>query len=180
MAIRAGTTISSNTPMRFRKLRIAWSVVWGVAWVLLIVLWVRSYWWRDFVASPFGRRNYSVTSLKGSIRFVTFEINNLGAPGGEQGVIRESLPLTNPQIAAIARKRPLTLPGEKMGFGARTAAGSLSLLMPYWFLVLVTGTFTGLPWASTILRLKRFSLRTLLIAMTLVAILLGLIVCFNG
>ena len=30
--------------MRFRKLRIAWSVVWGIACVLLIVLWVRSYW----------------------------------------------------------------------------------------------------------------------------------------
>ena len=29
--------------MRFRKLRIAWSVVCGVACVLLIVLWVRSY-----------------------------------------------------------------------------------------------------------------------------------------
>ena len=29
--------------MRFRKLRIAWSVFWGLAAVLLIVLWVRSY-----------------------------------------------------------------------------------------------------------------------------------------
>ena len=29
--------------MRFRKLRIAWSVVWGLAAVLPIVLWVRSY-----------------------------------------------------------------------------------------------------------------------------------------
>src|SRR4051794_7644371 len=33
--------------MRFRKPRIAWSVFWGVACVLLIVLWVRSYWWSD-------------------------------------------------------------------------------------------------------------------------------------
>jgi hypothetical protein len=29
--------------MRFRKLRIAWSVFWGSAAVLLIVFWVRSY-----------------------------------------------------------------------------------------------------------------------------------------
>src|SRR5215813_443843 len=29
--------------MKFRKLRIAWSIVWGVVAVLLIVLWVRSY-----------------------------------------------------------------------------------------------------------------------------------------
>src|SRR4029079_3358407 len=31
--------------MRYRKLRIAWSVAWGVVAVLLIVLWVQSYWW---------------------------------------------------------------------------------------------------------------------------------------
>src|SRR6187431_2373803 len=40
--------------MRFRQLRIAWSVVWGVAAVLLIVLWVRSYWWIDGVSGNRG------------------------------------------------------------------------------------------------------------------------------
>jgi hypothetical protein len=30
--------------MRFRKLRIAWSVACAIACVLLIALWVRSYW----------------------------------------------------------------------------------------------------------------------------------------
>src|SRR5215212_550767 len=34
--------------MRFRKLRIAWSVFWGLSTVLLIVLWVRSYWSRQW------------------------------------------------------------------------------------------------------------------------------------
>src|SRR6185369_6057413 len=34
-------------PMRFRKLRIAWSVFWGVVAVLLVVLWLRSYWCND-------------------------------------------------------------------------------------------------------------------------------------
>src|SRR5262245_24453789 len=34
---------------RYRKLRIAWSAVCGVVCLLLIVLWVRSYWWADFV-----------------------------------------------------------------------------------------------------------------------------------
>jgi len=29
--------------MKFRKLRIAWSVAWGISCVLLVVLWVRSY-----------------------------------------------------------------------------------------------------------------------------------------
>ena len=29
--------------MKYRKLRIAWSVAWGIVAVLLCVLWVRSY-----------------------------------------------------------------------------------------------------------------------------------------
>ncbi len=32
-----------NGVMKHRKLRIAWSVAWGIAGVLLIALWVRSY-----------------------------------------------------------------------------------------------------------------------------------------
>src|SRR6476659_5097631 len=35
--------VPSNTLMRFRKLRIAWSAWWGLACLLLIVLWVRNY-----------------------------------------------------------------------------------------------------------------------------------------
>src|SRR5690242_21864416 len=35
--------------MRFRKLRIAWSVFWGLAAALLITFWARSYWWIDMV-----------------------------------------------------------------------------------------------------------------------------------
>src|SRR5689334_19264816 len=38
--------------LRFRKLRIAWSVFWGLACVLLIVLWVRSYWCSDVFNGP--------------------------------------------------------------------------------------------------------------------------------
>ena len=39
-----------------RYLRIAFSVMCGIACVLLIALWVRSYWWADTVglaATPF-------------------------------------------------------------------------------------------------------------------------------
>src|SRR5215212_8964377 len=44
--------------MRFRKLRIAWSVFWGLAAVLLIVLWVRSYWWWDELYTPTSVKRY--------------------------------------------------------------------------------------------------------------------------
>ena len=43
-ATNAGRGSEVEGRMRFRKLRIAWSVACGIACVLLIVLWVRSYW----------------------------------------------------------------------------------------------------------------------------------------
>src|ERR1041385_2708148 len=54
--------------MRFRKLRIAWSVVWGLACVLLIVLWVRSYWRGDYLQKPYtGAGLFFVQSASGHI-----------------------------------------------------------------------------------------------------------------
>ena len=35
--------------MKHRKLRIAWSVAWGIVAVLLVALWVRSYRWHDLL-----------------------------------------------------------------------------------------------------------------------------------
>ena len=50
----------------------------------------------------------------------------------------------------------------------------VNIIIPYWFFVFVTATLTTAPW---IRQLRwRFSLRTLLIATTLVAAVLGLIV----
>jgi hypothetical protein len=53
--------------MRFRELRIAWSVFWGVATVLLIVLWVRSYWRAD----NFDGNTQSGNTNTGTFRFET-------------------------------------------------------------------------------------------------------------
>src|SRR4051795_6039764 len=50
--------------MRFRKLRIAWSVVWCLACVLLIALWVRSYRRADSLGIS---RVHVLTSIRGGI-----------------------------------------------------------------------------------------------------------------
>src|SRR6185369_8713105 len=50
--------------MRYRKLRIAWSTLWGLVAVLLCILWVRSYWRVDIVERR-GNLNYSVGSAWG-------------------------------------------------------------------------------------------------------------------
>ena len=41
--------------MKHRKLRIAWSVAWGVLASMLIVLWLDSYWHLEGVAEPLNR-----------------------------------------------------------------------------------------------------------------------------
>ena len=53
--------------MRYRKLRIAWSVGWGVVAVLLCVLWVRSYRWIDEVGVTGSSTELSVGTFSGFI-----------------------------------------------------------------------------------------------------------------
>src|SRR6476619_5839896 len=77
------------TSMRFRKLRIAWSVVWGLACVLLIVLWVRSYWLTDGVTWNGGCR-VEVFSNYGQIRSSMSTKTVAGAPSFSWGKFRET------------------------------------------------------------------------------------------
>jgi hypothetical protein len=56
-------------------------------------------------------------------------------------------------------------------FGVKTDRRSMCLRTPYYSLVVLAASFVGLPWFR-----YRFSLRTLLIATTLIAMVLGLIV----
>ena len=52
-----------------------------------------------------------------------------------------------------------------------TRSGDLWTHFPYWFPVLTAATFAALPWMSW----RRFSMRTLLITMTLAATVMGLV-----
>ena len=54
-------------PRLIRGLRIAWSVWWGILFVLLIVLWVRSYWRMDIVAILSPRERLMAVSNYGQI-----------------------------------------------------------------------------------------------------------------
>jgi hypothetical protein len=77
----------------------------------------------------------------------------------------------------VWHSRPMTVVRTPVPlFGARVAFNSVVLEMPHWFVVVVLAAIfaliqRGLP--------RRFSLRTLLVATTLVAIVLGLVVAFR-
>src|SRR5918995_3829478 len=53
--------------MKYGKLRIAWSVGWGLLCLLLIVLWVRSYWWNDFASHRLAARDFLVQIRRGEL-----------------------------------------------------------------------------------------------------------------
>jgi hypothetical protein len=145
--------------MRFRKLRIAWSVGCGVACVLLIALWVRSYSQTDLLnrQSP---PSFLIQSDRGQLTCMS------GLPE------RIRLRLLSGQMHFDPASAS---PPPTWGFGVSRPVSSISLFfLPHWSVVLLTSSLGGISWLRW-----RFTLRTLLVATTVVAILLGLAVHFS-
>src|SRR6476660_645069 len=74
--------------MRFRKPRIVWSVFWGVAAVLLIVLWVRSYWIQYIVRVPVtSERSVAASSEVGHLWFAYQRFSNTDCIEFDRGIL---------------------------------------------------------------------------------------------
>ena len=152
-------------PRFLRYLRIAFSAVCGIACVLLVVLWIRSYQRQ----TTKGSRGDRITHLNSKKR--------LFAIGTQTGAIY--LSLAHHDVRGPGRNGGWTVnyPDSRvLGFGAYVNPLSKTLRIPLWFLTLLASLFAAAPWLHKLPR--RFSLRTLLIATTLVAVVLGAIVYF--
>jgi hypothetical protein len=153
--------------MRFRKLRIAWSVFWGVASVLLIVLWVRSYYRLEWAAMFATNSTYiQVVSYHGAVGLQTINVS---------GRHWKFDPMFGSDSAIVKAGKSHWGPSRdgQVGFGFSRGTATTRLQFPYSFAILVSAVLWALPvWGNR----RRFSLRTLLIATTLVAVVLGLIV----
>lgn len=147
--------------MRFRKQRIAWSVLWGLAAVLLIVLWVRSYHAMESAVLQGSNQYLAVASEVSS-----FQIGWCTGKLKRSALISMEISGGPEQLERVHRERYGIL-----GFGMMFAANSWVLTLPHWFLVFLFAAVATTPWLRW-----RFSLRTLLIATALVAVLLGLLV----
>jgi hypothetical protein len=148
--------------MRFRKLRIAWSVFWGAAAVLLIVLWVRSYWWCDNVIGPLGAtRSFCVWSDRGQlgICLVPQRLQSL-ADGGPWASGHAWLGDLSPRDYGFTPWLP-------------SWATENYVVAPTWLIALLIAAIAAASWMHWSIR---FRLRTLLFATTLAAVVLGLIV----
>jgi hypothetical protein len=143
--------------MRFRKLRIAFSVACGVLGLLLIALWVRSYWRFD---SLLTRNNNNVYT-------------NIGSNNGTVTIMRSGSIHAGPLLPSLNwQLRSKDAIGWRATF-QWSLSPDIRIYLPYPSLVLPILAAAIIPW----LRLSnRFSLRTLLVAMTVVAALLGVLV----
>jgi hypothetical protein len=146
--------------MRFRSLRIVWWNVCGIACVLIVLLWVRSYSIRD--SALWQRENFGaeINSIKGHV--VLF----LALRAFGEGPVRINHNNITPDDEARVKHGILGF----FYFRERDPAG---IHIPFWFLALVVIAVAAVvPWIWP----RRFSLRRLLIATTLVAVVLGLVV----
>jgi hypothetical protein len=143
--------------MRFRKLRIAWSVFWGLACVLLIVLWVRSY-------SLLTTKEVLVTR---QFRYYLHSVD------GTVAIQRSYRAFSSAEFMPIFRKSDMSWLTTNSGILIKRIPGYGIELVSFscWFLTLCTISIGGVPWFRW-----RFSLRTMLIATALMAVVLGLIV----
>jgi hypothetical protein len=165
--------------MKYHNLRIAFSAICGISCLLLIALWVRSYGRMEMVACQHGRGGYSsLISSRGRLIGVKGYIASNA--GQERNLIFDSQPTgdngTRPRLFIDSGSEPPLsgFSGFQWRFDfAANAERQLILVIPCWFVVsfiAVCGALTGSS------RPYRFSLRTMLIGMTLVARLLGAVV----
>jgi hypothetical protein len=144
--------------MKHRKLRISWSVAWGVLCVLLIAMWVRSYRWHDTLVFNVPSRASAAGWNKGELFFVS-----------------NSPPITLRREFSFQHEEPdyeHKFEDTFLGFQSLMTNGNFLLLVPLWCATIVSIVCSATPWLRWS---NRFSLRTLLIATTLVAVVLGLI-----
>jgi hypothetical protein len=142
--------------MKYRKLRIAFSAVCGIICLLLIALWVRSYQQCEFMSQ-----------VRSGNRITVFGSNWGTAYLVQRKSVKQYWPplsLDWSYATADAEK-----PGEDLQL--RLVAGDTLIRVPYMQPVAMVAAIGGAPWIRW-----RFSLRTLLIGMTLVAVVLGAIV----
>jgi hypothetical protein len=146
--------------MRFRKLRITWTVLCGIACVLLCLLWVRSNLLRDYFWANSSRSMLGITSMHGGILFqISFGPTDLGPNPEYVGIFSESNDDWLPYWETVAGT-------SKLGFELTRFPNEF--VLPDWFVVTVILILAALPWIRW-----RFTTRSLLVAITAVAVVLG-------
>jgi hypothetical protein len=158
-----------NRPRLPRALRITWTVFCGLACVLLIVLWVRSYWKLDGISGHRGSEYVYLDILMGKFHY-SRSTQAAGVPS------QPTIPwraFHGPIFDTDLTPRQSETAGSHhiLGFGWNVWGNGWEISVALWLPVLISGILAVAPWIRQVK--WRFTLRTLLIATTLVAVVLG-------
>jgi hypothetical protein len=138
--------------------------------VLLIVLWVRSCSWFDMIVIR-GPSNWLVSGdiMPGTL---SFQLGELGSNDDPKVTTHRSTKDVDDWLEGSAKHPDFSrMWGNYYHFLARLSPFRIVVSLPFCVLVPIFAMLAATPWFRL-----RFSLRTLLIATTLVAVVLGLIV----
>jgi hypothetical protein len=158
--------------VKHRKLRIVWSVGWGLVGVLLIAIWAHGYFCWDMFFVRSGPGGFQFTSAYGRLICIRYWHYTPDYVGLKTFTYRPEWMDGWPKINWRGQSAWEWSPGWWSGTDKKYANSSI-FSAPIWFPTLLAALFTASP--QNRLR-PRYSLRTLLIATTLVAVGLGLIV----
>jgi hypothetical protein len=155
-----------DRPRIVQLVRIVFSAVCGIVFLLLIVLWVRSFRWIDSIHGTGYPKEFWCESLCGELGLLV-----LTEQGGRPKNLRFfSRPPELVTYYANGLYDDWPTPFST-ALGIRwTLVRGFGLVIPCWMPVVFMGTLATIPWIPWS---RRYSLRTLLILTTLVAVLLG-------
>src|SRR6187200_821987 len=116
--------------MKYRKLRIAWSVAWGVVAVLLCAMWLRSYWRKDYIRRVEPNQTIAIASNSGAIRFTQAPVPSM-----------QPTPVWEMQTAEASAESP---PSIRFSQDPWTAVFLIEL--PYWMFATLSAAVAIGPW----------------------------------
>ena len=156
-----------DRPRFIRWLRVSVSVVCVMVFVGLLGLLVRSYWWADTVHN----NGIALISAKGRIHLAYEQTPHTYR---NWGVANESMSLWHFNHQAVLRAKP-GFSSAPIGKGWPITIPAWLLVMPTWLPIILAGSvaIAAAPWIRWS---RRFSLRTMFIVTTLVAVVLAFVV----
>jgi hypothetical protein len=153
----------------FRRLRTAAWAAWLAVCLILVVLWLRTFWRADVLWGPIpGYGSFVIASAPGYIELSI--VHQVRYPSTAWKLVSHA-------AEPNAVRRILSLDFGAFGLRRSWNWNEVSVTAPHWFIVLIAAACAALPlikWQS------RFTLRTMLATVTIVAFALWLFVKIRG